>query len=61
VHKLAPNLTVEVKERIARSSYGIEVNEPFDPEAHDERDKFWDERRQQWRAKNQMLWFLKQV
>ncbi|OLN87951.1 Heat shock 70 kDa protein 12A 1 [Colletotrichum chlorophyti] len=57
---LNPGLSVSVKSRISRASYGIFYNTEYDPKKHDAEDKYWSEERQEWEATNQMEWFLTQ-
>ncbi|KAL2685559.1 hypothetical protein Neosp_006659 [[Neocosmospora] mangrovei] len=57
-HNLSSSLEVQVQSRIARMSYGIAYNTPFDAEEHEREDKYWDEMYHGYRAKNQMRWYL---
>jgi hypothetical protein len=50
-----------VVSRIARYSYGFRVNQVFDPNVHSFQDRWWDDERGQWMARNQMAWILKRV
>ena len=47
--------------RKARYSYGVMLNEFFDNKHHDVNDRFFDEQRDEWMAREQMSWFIKQV
>jgi ABC-type uncharacterized transport system ATPase subunit len=60
-HNPSSGLGVNVEARIARMSYGINFQTPFVWGKHDVRDKVWDDREQQFKAQNQMEWFLKEV
>ncbi|EQB48470.1 hypothetical protein CGLO_12301 [Colletotrichum gloeosporioides Cg-14] len=55
---LTPGLSVKVQSRIARASYGVGFNTRFDPSKHLEKDKFWCDVNQEWKAKNQIHWYL---
>ncbi|EFQ35937.1 uncharacterized protein GLRG_11045 [Colletotrichum graminicola M1.001] len=57
---LSPGLSISVKSRIARASYGIEVRTKFDRKKHSNRFKNWSEGEQEWMAHGQMKWFLEQ-
>ncbi|KAH7256673.1 hypothetical protein BKA59DRAFT_490663 [Fusarium tricinctum] len=59
-HNPSSGLGVNVEARIARMSYGINFQPPFVWGKHDVRDKVWDDREQQFKAQNQMEWFLKE-
>ncbi|KAF5693353.1 Hsp70 chaperone protein [Fusarium denticulatum] len=54
------NLGVEVETRVARTSYGIKYTTPFMEGHHNEADKVWSHVHQNYRAENQMAWFLKE-
>ncbi|KAJ3530223.1 hypothetical protein NM208_g9420 [Fusarium decemcellulare] len=60
-HHLSPSIGVNVKARIARMSYGIKYTTRFDPKVHDIRDRHWSEDEQEFQAKNQMKWFLREA
>ncbi|KAI3391752.1 hypothetical protein diail_6846 [Diaporthe ilicicola] len=53
------NLTVQVRSRIARASYGIICQEIFDPGKHLEEDRIWDEDQQSDKAGNQFKALIK--
>ncbi|KAJ4323450.1 hypothetical protein N0V84_004322 [Fusarium piperis] len=56
---LSDNLTVAVESRISRYSYGTLVNAmPFDPEMHEQADRFYCSENQAWLAANQTIWFV---
>ncbi|KAF4478595.1 hypothetical protein FAGAP_12288 [Fusarium agapanthi] len=57
---LESSLGVRVDSRIARCSYGVCFTDTFVPNRHRVRDKVWSEERQEWRADNQMKWFLRE-
>ncbi|TVY70460.1 Heat shock 70 kDa protein 12B [Fusarium oxysporum f. sp. cubense] len=59
-HVLEPSLGVRIDSRIARCSYGVCFTDAFVPNRHRVRDKVWSEERQEWRADNQMKWFLRE-
>ncbi|KAF4462383.1 hypothetical protein FALBO_10812 [Fusarium albosuccineum] len=59
-HHLSPGIGVNVEARIARMSYGIKSQTQFDPEIHDIRDKVWSDSEQEFKAQNQMKWFLRE-
>ncbi|KAK2024068.1 actin-like ATPase domain-containing protein [Colletotrichum zoysiae] len=59
-HNLSPGLSVNVKSRIARVSYGVSVRENFDKKKHSSKSKIWCKDEQKWLADDQMNWFLKQ-
>lgn len=65
VHAIAlnglPGLSVGVQTRVSRVNCGFMWNEEWDPELHQHEDKTWNERRQEWEAKDQMKWLLKIV
>ncbi|KAF2965471.1 hypothetical protein GQX73_g8077 [Xylaria multiplex] len=48
-----------VQSRIARSNYGWSFVAPYVKGVHDPRDKYWNEVRRGWYAKNQMEWVIK--
>ncbi|RSM15047.1 hypothetical protein CDV31_005127 [Fusarium ambrosium] len=65
VHELSKqnisgDIAVKVEARIARMSYGVTHNSPFDDYKHLQTDKFWCEKERKYKAKNQMTWFLKE-
>ncbi|KAK1970942.1 actin-like ATPase domain-containing protein [Colletotrichum sublineola] len=57
---LSPGLSVSVKSRIARASYGVTFRTDFDKKKHSALSKKWCEEERKWMAYNQMNWFLKQ-
>ncbi|RKL33579.1 hypothetical protein BFJ72_g9803 [Fusarium proliferatum] len=57
---LSATLGVTVGARVARNSYGVMFSTEFDPQKHQRSDKYWSEDRQEWRASNQMEWFLRE-
>ncbi|WZH40085.1 mitochondrial-type heat shock 70 [Fusarium acuminatum] len=57
---LSTTVGVRVGARIARRSYGVCFNTKFNPEIHDISDRFWANDQQEWLAKEQMKWFLKE-
>jgi hypothetical protein len=52
---------LNVEARIARMSYGIKYGTPFIAGKHRKVDKAWDDNEQEYQARNQMVWFLKEV
>ncbi|WQF77449.1 Putative ATPase, nucleotide binding domain-containing protein [Colletotrichum destructivum] len=58
-NNLALGLSVRVKSRIARMNYGTTFDPKFDPKLHHFKDKLWDEIEQDWKAKDQMEWYMK--
>ncbi|GJC92644.1 HSP70 family chaperone [Colletotrichum higginsianum] len=52
-------ISMRVSSRIARMSYGVKFYTKFDPKLHRLKDKFWDEIEQEWKAKDQMEWYMK--
>ncbi|KAH7273994.1 hypothetical protein B0J15DRAFT_567509 [Fusarium solani] len=52
--------SVKVEARIARMSYGISHNSPFDDLKHLQTDKYWCDKERKYKARNQMTWFLKE-
>ncbi|TID04793.1 Heat shock 70 kDa protein 12A [Colletotrichum higginsianum] len=56
---LGIGISVRVSSRIARMSYGVKFYTKFDPKLHRLKDKFWDEIEQEWKAKDQMEWYMK--
>ncbi|KAF5667436.1 Hsp70 chaperone protein [Fusarium denticulatum] len=59
-HGLSATLGVTVGARVARNSYGVMFGTKFDPQKHRQCDKRWSEVHQEWRAENQMQWFLQE-
>ncbi|KAK2053962.1 actin-like ATPase domain-containing protein [Colletotrichum caudatum] len=57
---LSPGLSVSVRSRIARASYGIEQILNFNKKKHSAGSKYWCQDRQRWMATGQMDWFLTQ-
>ncbi|KAJ3961879.1 hypothetical protein N0V92_001443 [Colletotrichum tropicale] len=55
---LTPGLSVKVQSRIARASYGVRFRTHFDPSKHLEKDKHWCDIDQEWKADNQIHWYL---
>ncbi|GKT98514.1 chaperone protein [Fusarium langsethiae] len=53
-------LGVLVKSRVARMSYGVSYSEPFIRVKHKKKDQYWCDKEQEWKADNQMQWFLKE-
>ncbi|RSM15432.1 hypothetical protein CDV31_005025 [Fusarium ambrosium] len=49
---------IQVTSTISRLSYGLFYNAPFDSSVHLEQDKKWDEAAHEWKATNQMQWYL---
>ncbi|KAK8078892.1 hypothetical protein PG994_002699 [Apiospora phragmitis] len=56
---VARNLPVSIASTIARASYGASVHFPFDQDKHLAEDKVWDKEELTWKAKGQMMWFIK--
>jgi hypothetical protein len=54
-------LSIEVKSRIARASYGIRMRDTFNPKIHDGTDKVWDQLTREWKANNQIELFIEKV
>jgi len=48
-----------VSSRKARRHYGTVMTQHWDPLVHEERDKYWDDLTETWRANNQFVWFVK--
>ncbi|KAF5653827.1 Hsp70 chaperone protein [Fusarium sp. NRRL 25303] len=59
-HNPLANLGVEVETRVARMSYDIIYRTPFVEGHHNQADKVWSHVYQDYRAENQMAWFLKE-
>ncbi|KAL6358276.1 hypothetical protein LRP88_08459 [Fusarium phalaenopsidis] len=59
-HNVCPQLGIKVEARIARMSYGVSCHDKFDRSKHREEDKVWAEDRYEYRADNQIRWFLKE-
>ncbi|GKT54566.1 HSP70 family chaperone [Colletotrichum tofieldiae] len=57
---LSSGLSVSVRSRIARASYGIKYTADFDKKKHSASSRAWREDEQKWEVDNQMDWFLKQ-
>ncbi|KAK2038571.1 actin-like ATPase domain-containing protein [Colletotrichum somersetense] len=57
---LSPGLSVSVRSRIARASYGTRFYTEFDRKKHSSQSREWCKDEQKWMAHNQMSWFLKQ-
>ncbi|KAF6840378.1 hypothetical protein CMUS01_03915 [Colletotrichum musicola] len=57
---VAAGLSVMIKSRISRLSYGTTSDQEFDPDLGDKKYKYWCEDEHQWRAERQMKWFLRQ-
>ncbi|KAL1835623.1 hypothetical protein VTJ49DRAFT_6307 [Mycothermus thermophilus] len=53
------SFTVQIQSRIARASYGTTVIRDWNSRMHKKKDKYWDEERQGWYARDQMDWSLK--
>ncbi|KAK1960022.1 actin-like ATPase domain-containing protein [Colletotrichum sublineola] len=53
-------LSMGVKSRIARVSYGTVFYEEYDQKLHLDIDRTWDEEEMKWMARNQVHWYLKQ-
>lgn len=47
--------------RIARRSYGIQYSTRWNRLKHKKKDRYFDSVEYQWRARNQMDWFIKKV
>ncbi|GJC80448.1 hypothetical protein ColLi_03286 [Colletotrichum liriopes] len=58
---LSSGLSVSVRSRIARASYGTTYTADFVKKKHSASSKTWREDEQKWVANNQMDWFLEQV
>ncbi|EWG37123.1 hypothetical protein FVEG_00874 [Fusarium verticillioides 7600] len=59
-HILESSLGARIDSRIARCSYGVCFTDTFVPKRHRVCDKVWSEERQEYRAENQMKWFLRE-
>ncbi|KAM0564412.1 hypothetical protein ACHAPJ_000625 [Fusarium lateritium] len=59
-YNLSPSLGVRVDTRVARRSYGVQFQCKFDPIKHLRRHKVWSEKEQEWKASDQMAWFLRE-
>ncbi|KXH62515.1 hypothetical protein CNYM01_01726 [Colletotrichum nymphaeae SA-01] len=55
---LAPDLAVEIKSRVSRMSYGTCCSMNYDPEEHEEKDRYWCEDELSWKVDTCMDWFL---
>ncbi|KAH7197175.1 uncharacterized protein B0J16DRAFT_377627 [Fusarium flagelliforme] len=55
---LTTTLGMTIASRVARMSYGVKYCTPFIEGRRDARDKFWDEKTLEYKADNQMEWFL---
>lgn len=58
---LSPSLHVSVGARIARINYGVKYEAPWIEGEHRECNKVWCEKEYEYRAWDQMEWFLTQV
>ncbi|KAJ4418730.1 hypothetical protein N0V82_005403 [Gnomoniopsis sp. IMI 355080] len=58
VEKVDSPLSVEIRSRVARASYGIVCREAWDPTKHSIEDKIFDPQQQLWKATNQMKWLI---
>lgn len=58
---IARELPVQVTSTIARASYGMKYRIRFDESKHSEEDKVWSTDELEWKAKNQMKWFVRKV
>lgn len=54
-------LSVQVQTRVARASYGICWNEPWNSQHHNHEEKYFCDIEQQYYARNQMAWLLEEV
>ncbi|KAJ4131118.1 hypothetical protein NW768_006660 [Fusarium equiseti] len=59
-HSPSASLGVNVEARVARMSYGISYCTKFIEGKHDERDKIWCFGEREFKARNQIEWFLKE-
>ncbi|KAI8713422.1 hypothetical protein NCS52_01286900 [Fusarium sp. LHS14.1] len=50
---------IQVTSTVSRASYGLRHAEPFNPKVHLQQDKVWCETEHEWRAENQITWYLK--
>ncbi|KAI1272591.1 hypothetical protein F5Y07DRAFT_403302 [Xylaria sp. FL0933] len=50
---------IMIASTVARASYGVMFQTPFNPLRHLLKDKIWDENEETWMASNQMKWYLK--
>ncbi|RTE80896.1 hypothetical protein BHE90_004615 [Fusarium euwallaceae] len=50
---------IAVTSTICRASYGCDYHDPFDKKKHLKKDKVWHDNLGEWRAENQMRWYLK--
>ncbi|KAK2772863.1 hypothetical protein CKAH01_13767 [Colletotrichum kahawae] len=55
---LAPGLSVNIKSRVSRMSYGVAYLTGFVQGKHAKKYKCWSEEEQVWKAVSQMAWFL---
>ncbi|KAK1993417.1 hypothetical protein LX36DRAFT_684302 [Colletotrichum falcatum] len=53
-------LSVTVKSRVARVNYGTVFCTDFNPKVHSSIDRTWSEDEMEWKADNQVEWYLKQ-
>ncbi|KAF9769155.1 hypothetical protein IL306_013482 [Fusarium sp. DS 682] len=59
-HDPSLGVGVNVEAQVARMSYGIRYRTPFIVGKHKKVDKVWNEEAQEYKAENQMKWFLKE-
>lgn len=52
---------ISVTSSISRTSIGIVYHAPFDPAKHLDEDKAWYPDEGEWRANNQLNWYLRRV
>ncbi|KAJ5116885.1 hypothetical protein N7456_001233 [Penicillium angulare] len=51
----------QVDNRKARCHYGVSYRTPFNPDEHEQRDKEWCKYEEEWKAGNQMDWYIRKV
>ncbi|TQN64011.1 Heat shock 70 kDa protein 12A, partial [Colletotrichum shisoi] len=56
---LGIGISVRVSSRIARMNYGVKFSTRFDPKLHRLESKCWDEIEQEWKATDQIEWYIK--
>ncbi|KAI0970582.1 hypothetical protein F4678DRAFT_479977 [Xylaria arbuscula] len=52
---------IRITSTVSRASYGIEYNTVYNPLVHLEEDKIWDDNEEDWKATNQMKWYLRRA
>lgn len=50
-----------VVSRVSRVNYAVKKNSAYREGTHDPDDKYWDDAELNWKARNQMDWYLRRV